>query len=348
MNSLGFGIVGCGGAALDVAAALDSLADARVVATFDVSPERATQIAASRDATVHDSLAALLADDRVDVVYVALPHDLLADTSSRALSAGRHVLVEKPSAISAASAAEVTRLADRLGRVLGVMFEFRASPPIIEARRLLAAGDLGAVVGVRIRTVIDKPADYWWSGPSGRVVDNWRASRARAGGGVVFMNSIHQLDALRYVTGTEIVRASAEVATISAGVEVEDTAGAVLRLAQGAVAVLAAAAHSPGATAEEVLSIDCAHGRLDLPDPYGTGRLRVFSRIGPHAGKWVEMGDAARPSHAAFLHAFIAAVRDQGRPPATGWDAAIALSTVEAIYESARIGRAVDISTYGP
>src|SRR5581483_7517985 len=164
---------------------------------------------AAHGAAVSGSLDELLADPRVAVVYVALPHHLLGPTAERALAAGKHALVEKPLALDPAAVAALQRLAAEQGRTIAPVFELR---------------------------------------PRGVVRDGWRARRAEAGGGVVLMNSIHQLDLIRYLTGLSFVRAVAEVATAYADVEVEDTAAAVLRLSNGAIVGLAAAAHSPGAS----------------------------------------------------------------------------------------------------
>jgi predicted dehydrogenase len=176
------------------------------------------------------------------------------------------------------------------------------------------------------------------------VVDSWRASRQRAGGGVVLMNSIHQIDAVRFVTGLEVVRAAGEVATFAEGVEVEDTAGAVLRLTGGAIATVTAAAHSHGAHDEETISIDCVAGRIDLPDPYGPAPLRVFE---PGSGRaWVDSPAAAHRSHEDFLRSFTTSVRERAAPPATVWDAVAALAVVEAIYTSAQGATAIEVERY--
>jgi predicted dehydrogenase len=345
MTPLGIALVGCGGAARDVADAVDRMDDARIVAAYDAADTRAAAIADPRGATVHPTLGALLSDPRVDVVYIGLPHDMLARVTREALLAGRHVLAEKPLALDPATARELAALAGERSRVLGVLFEFRASEPVLEARRLMQAGAIGAVRAVRIRTVIDKPASYWASGPAGVVPDGWRASLARAGGGVVLMNAIHQLDVLRFTTGLPVVRAVADIATLCATVEVEDTAGAVLRLAGGALVTLAAAAHTPGAVLEERIEIDGDRGRLDLPDPYGSGRLRWYRAGQPdEEGSWTTVGGPAGPSHRAYLEAFAEAVRTGAAPPAGGDDAAAALDVVQVIYAAARAGTAVDLS----
>lgn len=343
---MGVGVVGCGGAASELARAINALPDVFVAAAYDRVRPHAAQLVDQFGGSVSDSLDTLLADPAVDIVYIGLPHNLLASTAELALTARRHVLVEKPMALDTDTVRALRQLARAQDRVLGVVFELREVAAFREARRLVTAGAIGTVRAVRITTVIDKPSGYWQSGPQGTVADSWRASSARAGGGVVLMNSIHQLDLVRYLTGLSFVRATAEVATLVAPVEVEDAAAAALRLSNGAVVSLVASAHSPGAAGEERIAIDGTGGRLDLPHPFGPEPLRLFLREAWRrlpAGEWVDLMVPPVDSHVELLRGFVDAVRSGAGPPAGADDAEAALATVLAIYRSARTGQAVDI-----
>jgi predicted dehydrogenase len=117
-------------------------------------------------------------------------------------------------------------------------------------------------------------------------------------------------------------------------------------LENGGLLTLTAAAHSPGARGEETISIDCTNGRIDLPDPYGEGRLRVFNRDASGSERWNESAAASRRSHVAYLRAFTDSIRQRTQPLATESDATAALATVEAIYEAATSGSATDIVRY--
>lgn len=344
--AIGFGLVGCGGAAVDVARALDLVPDARIVAAFDRRAEHAEDLARARGATVHADLGSLLADDAVDVVYVGLPHDLLAPTATEAIHAGRHVLVEKPMALTVEHVRALERLATERDVRAGVMFETREVAAIRSARDLLRSGAIGSVRAIRIQTVIDKPARYWQSGATGRVADDWRAHRERAGGGVVLMNTIHQLDLVRWLTGRKVVRVSGQVAAAGDGVDVEDRAAAALTLDDGTLVSLTATASSPGARDQERIEIDGSHGRLDLPDPYSTNGAQLYLRHiweGLASGRWHPIDPEPVDPYVPFLEAVVAAVASGDPMPATPDDAAAALATVLAVYEAATTGRTVDI-----
>ena len=324
--------------------AIKQLTATHVAAVHDSLDERANALASAYGGKIHPSPEALVADPAVDVVYVGLPHHLLAPAAHAALRAGKHAMVEKPMGLDIDQIRWLEDTASANDRVLVPVFELRTSGPVREARRLLRDGALGPVQVVRIRTVIDKPDSYWQSGPRGLVANSWRAQRAEAGGGVVLMNSIHQLDVVRFLTDLSFVSAMALTATLHADVEVEDTAAAVLRLSNGGIANLVAAAHSAGAVAEERIEFDGAAGRLDLPDASGDGRasLRLYLRRPWRqlpAGEWLQLDVDRAEGYHALLNGVATAIHHGSRPPASANDAAAALATVLAIYESAETAR---------
>ena len=346
MHEIGVGIVGCGGAAVNVCAALDAIEGARLAATHDRNRDNAASLALPRGALVHETLEGLVSDPAVAVVYVATPHAVLAQIGLAALGAGKHALIEKPMGVSLPQI-EALDAAARAGNLrLGVYFELRETASVQVARTLVRAGAIGEVRSVRLQTVIDKPQSYWQWGPSNRTVDHWRSSVAQAGGGVVLMNSIHQLDCVRYISGLEVVAVTGAVATLMSSVEVEDTASATLRFSNGALGSLAANAHSHGARRQERIEFDGTAGRLDLPDPYGAGPLRLYLARPwqeHEAGRWIEIARPVRDAHLAAVGGFIAAVRGGLAAPIGAQDAAAALAAVLAIYDSSRSGRSISL-----
>ena len=312
-DRLGFAIVGCGGAALDVARAIDAVPGTVLVAVHDRDASRAEAVGGERGATVYRTLGGLLRDDRIGAVYVALPHDRLAPTAAAALRAGRHVLVEKPLAIRQASIRALRTLAAAQGRSVGVVFELRQVPTVVEATRLVRSGAIGRIRAIRIRTLIDKPAGYWASGPTGAVRDPWRADARRAGGGVVLMNGVHQLDLARAITGLEARRVAAFTSNGVPGVEVEDAAVAVIDWEDGVIGSLVAAAHAPGAAADETIEIDGEAGALRLGDPYAERPVldRFLRRpVGDDpAGRWLRFEPSPVDPSIAAVDAFATAIR---------------------------------------
>lgn len=333
---IGLGMIGCGWAASEIVRASAKLYAMRIVAAYDTDPARAAALAGTASARVAESIDDVLADPAISTIYVGVPHAFISPIVERALAAGKHVLAEKPLSLDPAESRRLGKIAQTAGLKLAVFFELRRAPTVAVAKRVIGEGEIGEPRFIRMRTVIDKRADYW--GPPG--APNWRAKREIAGGGVMLMNSIHQLDTLRYVTGLNFASAQGEVATFSAATDVEDTGSAVLRLSNGAILSIAAAAHSPGANHEETIEIDGTKGRLDLPDPFGIAPVRVYNSA---SKVWNDIPAGGGDSHLLMLESFLAAIDAGGEVPASAFDAAAAVATVNAIYRSAAEGRRIDI-----
>jgi predicted dehydrogenase len=231
---------------------------------------------------------------------------------------------------------------------------------VVEAARLVRGGAIGRVRAIRIRTLIDKPASYWASGPTGSVADPWRSSLRRSGGGVVLMNTIHQLDLVRLIAGRDPRRVAGLTSSATPGVEVEDAAVAVIDYGNGTIGSVVAAAHAPGYRDAETIEIDGDRGAIRLGDPYAESPwLESFARPDPadparrdpddparghrDRGRWIRSTPAPIDPWAAAVASFVDALRT-GRNPEPGIDdAEVALATVLAIYRSARTGRFVPI-----
>jgi predicted dehydrogenase len=333
---IGLGVIGCGWAAGEIARATRQLPALRIVAAFDTDVARAQAYADKTHARLATSIDDLIADPEVSTVYVGLPHNLLASTVERALDAGKHVLAEKPLALDAAEARRLGQLADSKGLKLTVFYELRRAGTVTAAKRIISDGEIGEPRLVRLRTIIDKRADYW--GPTG--APNWRASKQQAGGGVLLMNTIHQLDTLRYITGLDYVSAQGEIATFRAAADVEDAGSATLRLSNGGIVSIVASAHSPGANHEETIEIDGTLGRLDLPDPFGIAPLRLYRS---ESKVWNDIAVERPDSHLLMLESFADAILNDSPVPAGANDAAAAIAAVTAIYRSSTERRTIDL-----
>lgn len=348
MEPLGFGIVGCGGAALPVAEAMARSQYARLVRTYDTSQTLAVDLAARHGGSAAASLPELLADPGVQAVYIAVPHHLLHSLTRQVLESGRHALVEKPMALTLADVDDLIGLAAARERALGVFYELRHTAAHARARALIQSGAIGQVIGMRIQTLIDKSLSYWEVGYAGRSASPWRGRRQQAGGGVVLMNSSHQLDAFHYLTGLEAVSVSAETATLVAGVEVEDTAAAVIRYNNGALGSLIAGAHIAGAGSghDETTDIYGTLGQIRLPDPYGNDPLQVWLKSGSReleAGVWHSIPVEAVNTYAGAVDDFASAAARGSAAPTSGQDARRILQLVLALYEAAGEKKTVQI-----
>lgn len=184
------GIVGCGVVGRKRAEALDG---ARLVACADVQPERAEALARTAEAVeVERDWARLVARPDVDIVIVATTNDALAPVTLAAVKTGKHVLVEKPGARSAADLPPIAAMASRTGVRVRVGFNHRYHPALQKARQLVDTGAVGPLMFVRGRY-----------GHGGRIgyEKEWRANPALSGGGELIDQGVHVIDLARWFLG---------------------------------------------------------------------------------------------------------------------------------------------------
>ena len=142
---IGVGLVGLGNSGWHYRAegTIERSRDFELVAVSGRTAERTAAAAARFDARAHPDWESLLADDRVEVVVVATPHDLHAPIAIRALEAGRHVVVEKPMAMTRAETDAMIAAATASDRLLTVFQNRRWEPSFQLIRRLVADGEIG-------------------------------------------------------------------------------------------------------------------------------------------------------------------------------------------------------------
>ncbi len=343
-STVRFGIVGCGEVSVDTCLSISNCPAASVTMLMDPEMEATRDLAEVYAAPATSRLGDVLASPDVDAVYVATPHDLHADIGVQAARAGKHVLMEKPITTTLADADRLIAACREAGVRLGVAFYAQTDSNLAYTRDLVRAGVIGEIISVRLAALANKPATYWHGGYTQRVATDWRTSKQRAGGGVLMMNVIHDINTLFFVTGLEPERIYAEVGTLSTSVEVEDTIGAVIRFTNGAIGTAHGGSAFPGGAHE-----DARGARV-----YGTrGQLILGPRVyawldqtveGSQPNTWHELRvPDARGGRDAMVDGFVQAVRTDTEPPVSGTAARKALELVLAAYRSGELGVPVSL-----
>lgn len=194
MTTLTLGIIGTGFGARVHVPAFRTIPAVEVAAIAGHDRHKAAQVAEAQGIpTVHDSWQALIDDEKVAAVVVAVPPVLHHDIVMRALRAGKHVLCEKPFGIDADQAAGMLDLSREAGTVCMVDYLFRMAPERMRLKELLDAGAIGRIIRVTIEWTVRGRA-------AGNSAWSWQFDQA-GGGGVLFAFGAHVLDYLQWLIG---------------------------------------------------------------------------------------------------------------------------------------------------
>jgi predicted dehydrogenase len=335
---------------------LQALPDVGAILLWDESAEALARLRQSQGEKVvaaSTDLPAVLAHPGLLFAIAAQRNDRGPAIFNHALTAGCHLLAEKPIGRTAAETAQVMAVAERNGRQLGVCYQNRAVPAYAQARALVAEGLIGPLVSIELRMITTQVAR--------RNPAHWLFNRQQAGGGILSWLGCHYLDLLRYISGDEVVSVMAEVATGSGeAIDVEDVAVLSLRLASGAVASLHAGyllALSGGGYFnrggyDNFGGFSGRLGRLSWLSSGPPAQLLAESTHPSWAGAPWRSFDyrvAESPAYGGvageqFVRQFIRAALGQGRPAATGHDAFQVARIVDAAYESSQTGRRIAVA----
>ncbi|TGT36636.1 Gfo/Idh/MocA family oxidoreductase [bacterium M00.F.Ca.ET.141.01.1.1] len=278
---------------------------------------------------IHDTIEALLRSD-VDAVYISNTNEKHAPDAIAAILAGKHVLGEKPMAMTVAEAEAMIAAAETHNRVLGINHHLRNMATHIRLHDLVKNGELGTLVAARMTFGVLLPVAN----------RGWRTDSVTAGAGVFFDLTVHDADLLHYILGTEAQEVVAMTANNGiTSKEVEDTVAIVARMKTGTIVQIT-----------ESFAIDHARTTVEL---FGTkasvfaddvllqrGGGRVFVR---RNGEKVEEQIDHVNAYDKVVSDFNAAMAGNGSPTVTGRDGLKSLKFAVAAREAARTGRSVQV-----
>jgi predicted dehydrogenase len=319
----GVGVVGCGLIGGKRAKALG--AGGTLVACADKDLGRAENLARGTGARAFADWRELLRMPEVDVVVVATLHDSLSEITRAAVEAGKHVLVEKPAARTAAELLPVMEAARRHGVKVHVGFNHRYHRALRKAREMVDSGALGELMFIRARY-----------GHGGRIGydKEWRSKPELSGGGELIDQGPHLIDLSRWFLG-EMTEVQGFAHTYYWDMPVDDNGFLLLKTAKQQVAFL----HASCTEWKNLFSMEiCGRdGKLDisgLGGSYGVEKLtwyRMLPEMGPpETTSWeYPMGD---DSWAVEIAEFFDDIRLDRVPAAGLGDAHAALEIVETVY----------------
>lgn len=219
-----------------VVAGIGDIARKRVIPAIEAEPRSKlygfitrtpAKAAAYPGARSWASVEEAVADPAVDAVYIALPVAFHAAATIAALSAGKHVLCEKPMAMNFAEAERMVAEGRNSSCLFGVAYYRRLYPKLIRARQLIAEGAIG-------RSLLAEANCHSWFEIAGR---EWLADPALSGGGPLYDIASHRIDAMNFLFGKP-ERASGLLSNAVQRIAVEDSATVLMQFDGGVHAVI--------------------------------------------------------------------------------------------------------------
>lgn len=327
-------------------------AGAEIVATADIVGERAKKLAEDFSiAHTFTDYRDLLARPDIEAVSVCVPNHLHKEVTIAALQAGKHVLCEKPMAMTVQEAKDMLQASQKAGKILMLGFNNRFRSDVQRLKKAIDRGELGEIYYAKTGYIRRRGTPF-----------GWFTVKEESGGGPVIDLGVHVIDMTRYLMGNpkpvSVMAATYQKfghytlmdtdAWCSSDVkegrrsgeefDVEDLATALIRFDNGATIVVEASWASNIGERDSVYASLCG----DKAGAQLTPELTVFSeQDGMLTDK--KINTVAKNSHAEEVKHFVACVKDGTTPISTAQHGVEIQQILNAIYESAKLGRSVEI-----
>jgi 1,5-anhydro-D-fructose reductase (1,5-anhydro-D-mannitol-forming) len=297
-----------------------------VVTVHSRTARRADEFALSHGiAGSGTDLVAILSQDRVEAVYISSTNEKHHVQAMAAIAAGKHVLCEKPLAMTVAEASEMVAAAQARGVILATNHHLRCSGSHRVVRDLVASGRIGRVLSLRLFHAVHLPGH----------LRGWRIDDAAAGGGVIPDITVHDADVARFLLGEDPVSVVAQMASSGMGRGVEDSVMSVWTMPSGAMVMAHESFTHPFAgSGLEVHGTEGSIFATGVMTQQPVGEVVLVTAAGREA--------VAFPAHDLYGQAirdFLSAVAGGGRPAADGRDGVASLAVALAVREAARTGQ---------
>ncbi|SFL13860.1 Predicted dehydrogenase [Paenibacillus sp. 1_12] len=355
-NVVKVGIIGCGGIANGKhLPSLSKLGTVELVAFCDIVVEKAHEAAHQygvAGAKVYEDYTELLKDGSIDVIHVCTPNDSHAEISIAALESGKHVMCEKPMAKTAADARRMVEVAKRSGKKLTIGYNNRFRPDSLYLKQVASNGDLGDIYFAKAHAIRRRAVPTW-----GVFLDE-----EKQGGGPLIDIGTHALDLTLWVMdnyepkavlGTTFHKLSQKENAANAWgswdpkkFTVEDSAFGMITMKNGATIILESSwALNTLDVKEAKCTLSGTEGGADMEDGLrlnGEKHSRLYKNQIELGSKGVDFYDGKKESmQDTELRLWIDAVINDTQPIVTPEQACVVSEILEAIYESAKTGKAV-------
>ncbi len=346
--AIGWGVIGCGGIAdrRTIPEGIVPAPSAELVAVQDIAEERVNEVSGKYGVSGYGTVEELLADDNVEAVYIATPTHVHHEQTVAAAQAGKHVLCEKPLALTIDECEASIAACAQAGVKFGTNFMMRFHACHTAIKQMIEAGDLGTPVLGRAELTC-------WYPP---IEGAFRQIQALGGGGAMIDMGNHCIDLLEFLLGSKVARVACFTEHLVQDYETEDTAVAALHFANGAVGMVDTLFNVPDAAARNMLEVYGSKGSIVTRGTIGQESGGSISAIiegetkGYDAQQARDAGAAEQiiepdvvNMYEAAIEGFCEAIQGDTAPPVPGEDGLWSHQVMDALYESARTGEVLEV-----
>jgi UDP-N-acetyl-2-amino-2-deoxyglucuronate dehydrogenase len=332
-------LVGCGRISKNHFDAIDQIDGLELAAVCDTDPERAKVAGEQRKVPHFTSLEKMLKESKADVVTIATPSGLHAEQGVAAAQAGKHVVMEKPMAISLTGADALVHACDKAGVQLFVVKQNRLNQPVQLLKRAVDRNRFGRIYMASCIVHWARPQEYYDQAP-------WRGTWEFDGG--AFMNQAsHYVDLIQWVMGP-VESVMAKTATLARRIETEDSGIAILKFRSGALGTIQVTMLAYPRNLEGSLTILGEKGSAKIG---GTAVNKIehweFAEYDDD-DKLIEAANTNPPNvyglgHQGYYRNVVSVLRGEAKPDTDGRAGRKSLELILGIYESAKTGREVPL-----
>ena len=339
---LKFGIIGGGMIANFHAQAIQAMEGGQLEGIYARNPERAKSLSQLYHCKAYSDLAEMLANSSIDIVTIATPSGAHLTPSIAAAKAGKHIICEKPLEVTPARIEQMIQVCKEQKVVLAGIFNRRFNPAVEAFKKAIDEERFGQLTLCDAYVKWYRTQEYYDSGA-------WRGTWELDGGGALMNQSIHTIDQLIYLAGPIKRLSASTTCLIHEGIEVEDTAVAILEFESGARGVIQGATScwsSSGHPAEvhicgsegSVFMSDESFRVWDFKTPKQEDEL-VKNNLMGGAVQGLGANDPSAINFDGHLRNFenvVEAIKAGKAPLITGEEGLKAVKVIDAIYRSAK------------
>ncbi len=332
---MNFAIIGCGRISKNhIDALINNYEKCKLVAVCDVVEERANERKKLYEEKIDEKVNGytdyknMLEKESIDCVAICTESGYHAKIALDCLNAGKHILIEKPMAMTVKDADKINNLAREKRLKVGVCHQNRFNPPIQKLREAIEEGRFGKLINVTARILWTRDQNYYDQA-------QWRGTK-ELDGGTLMNQCIHNIDLLQWIVGSEVERVHCERGTFLRNIEMEDFGAILIRFKNGTIGIVEGSACVYPKNLEETLSVFGKNGTVVIGG-LAVNKIQTWQfadkRDYDDVDDSSDVDNVYGKGHTPLYKDFIDAVKDNREPYINGQEGCKAINIILTAYK---------------